>query len=107
MPDALSLCQLFLSLSFFVLSTLIDVVLDFLHQLEFLLGLGLGNTLALLFALSHPEDRSFLSQRNDLEESVSFFMSNLLLDALEHVRLMLEEPAVCLLFLLKNFHGEV
>lgn len=72
------------------LLALIYVVLNLLHQLTLLLLTRTDDALPFLLTLSHSEDRGFLSQLNMPQQSISFRLRDLLLNALQLIRLALE-----------------
>ena len=98
--DPLALFLLSLLNSLLILSTLVNLLLDLLHHLALLLSFGLCNLDKLFLTLSHAEYGGLLPQRDQLEQGISLFLSYLLLNRLEHIRLTLKESFIGLLLFL-------
>ena len=86
----LTFLQFDLLLGLPILLPLFDLFFDLLHVFSLLFISFTGHNKPILFEIRCLKYGGLFSERNNLEQSVSFFLGNLLLNLLEQIGLVLE-----------------
>lgn len=73
-----------------ILSTLVNLLLNLLHDLSFLCLLSFSELNQLFFSLIHSKDARLFSQIDVKEQGVRLLLRYLLLDSLKHISLPLK-----------------